>query len=109
MSLFVTTIYRLDDILSSVHKSVQTIESNTKANARIANKVSELLEAETKLSSDKHSDKQVDELDSAVFYPSCERFVHPQDDGTLGNTHLLNRAPVINHTVSKSSAGVNVY
>ena len=60
MFLFLTKIDRLHDILNSVHKSVQTIENNTKANVSLANKVNELLriiEAETKHSGDKHNDK----------------------------------------------------
>ena len=88
------------------------IESNTKANTSLANQVNELphiLEVEIKHSDDKHNDKQVDVLESAVFYPSCEPFVQPRGDGTLGNTHLLNGAPAINHIVNKISAGVNVH
>ena len=67
-----------------------------------------IIEAETKPSGDKHNDKQVDMLESAVFYPSCEPFVQLRDDGTLDNTHLLG-SPAINHIVNKISAGVNVH
>ena len=88
------------------------IESNTKADTSLANQVNELLrilEAKIKHSGDKHNDKQVDVLESAVFYPSCEPFVQPRGYGTLCNTHLLNGAPAINHIVNKISAGINVH
>ena len=58
MFLFVTKIDRLDDILSSVHKIVQTIKNNTTANVSLAKKINELLriiEAETKHSGDKYN------------------------------------------------------
>ena len=110
--LFLTKMDRLHGILSSIHRSVQTIENNTKANTRLANQVNELLriiEAVTKLSGDKHNDKQVDVLESSVFYPSCEPLVQQRNDGKHGNTHLLNGAPAINHIVNKISAEINVH
>ena len=50
---------RMDDVLSSVHKSVQLIESNTKASISITNKVHELIRlTEVENNCDKHSSGQ---------------------------------------------------
>ena len=50
---------RIDDVLSSVHKSVQLIESNTKASTNITNKVHELIRlTEVENNCDKHSSGQ---------------------------------------------------